>query len=107
MNIKTKIVKEAEKDLRKLHNFEAEYRSGLVRLSALALTGLVAFGMTELGHGEDRRNINKAGESIVAQSVVFNLSDNNLTEKPAERNETVRMPVKFDDGLRAPAIAST
>jgi len=42
-------------------------------------------------------------QSLKKDVIVFS----NFVINPAntERNETVRMPVKFDDGLRAPATA--
>ncbi|HET6924468.1 MAG TPA: hypothetical protein VFH39_01390 [Candidatus Saccharimonadales bacterium] len=98
MNITKQIVKvekEVVRDLRKLEQLEVQHRTGLERAGALALTALIAFSMADFGHGDDRRNLNRVTkEAVVNQSVVFS---------PAEKNETVRMPVKFDDGLRATA----
>lgn len=89
MSIKTQI--------KKLEQYEVQHRSAFERIGAFILTIATVFSMTELGHTEDKRNFNRAREAVVAQAIVFN---------PAEKNETVRMPVKFDDGLRATATTS-
>jgi len=85
--------------IRKLEQYEVKHRSGIERLATLVLVVATIFSTTELGHGDDKRNINLRNRDVIAQrSIVFN---------PAEKNETVRMPVKFDDGLRATATSTT
>lgn len=86
-----------QKEIVKIKTYEDQHRSAFERVGALVLTMATMFSMTELGHTDDKRNIIRSRDAIVAQSVVFN---------PAEKNETVRMPVKFDDGLRATATTS-
>lgn len=69
-------------------------RSNAVRVGAVALAMITLFGMTELGrHGSSR--IEATGARNMAQ--IFQ----HAMEK---ENETTRMPVRFDDGLRAPTI---
>lgn len=88
------------RELRKhIDEYGAEHRSGLVRAGALFLATVVAISTIEFGHGnDDRRNLNRsAREAVVARTVVFD---------PAEKNETVREPVKLDDGVRATATAA-
>ena len=69
-------------------------RSNAVRAGAIALALITLFGMTELGrHGTGRVETTPARN--VAQ--IFQ----HAMEK---ENETTRMPVRFDDGLRAPTI---
>jgi hypothetical protein len=88
--------------IRKLEQYELKHRSGIERTATIVLTMIALFSMSELGHvgnREDKRNLAARGHDVIAQrSVVFN---------PAEKNETVRMPVKFDDGLRATATSSS
>jgi hypothetical protein len=71
-------------------------RSNAVRAGAVALAMITLFGMTELGrHGANRTE--STGARNAAQ--IFQ----HAMEK---ENETTRMPVRFDDGLRAPTIGS-
>jgi putative IMPACT (imprinted ancient) family translation regulator len=80
--------------MQKNHLTTSNSRSQAVRMGALALAVLTMFGMTELGrHGTSRTET--TGARSVAQ--VFQ----HAMEK---ENETTRMPVRFDDGLRAPTI---
>jgi hypothetical protein len=80
--------------MQKHHETNISSRSNAVRAGAIALAMITLFGMTELGrHGSNR--IETTPVRNVAQ--IFQ----HAMEK---ENETTRMPVRFDDGLRAPTI---
>lgn len=84
------IQKQIKKELKAIERYELKHRSAFERAATLILTAATIFSLTGLGH-EDLKQ--RAGRDVVAQNVpVFN---------PAEKNETVRMPIKFDDGLQA------
>ena len=84
MSIKTQI--------KKLEQYEVQHRSAFERTGAILLTLATLFSVTELGQHDNNKRIARS-DVMVNNSVIFN---------PAEKNETVRMPIKFDDGLRAP-----
>jgi hypothetical protein len=87
VGIKTQI----KKELIKLERYEVKQRSKFERGSVLLLVLATLFSVTELGAHSPQKQV--ARHDVVAQpSQVLN---------PAEKNETVRMPVKFDQGLRA------
>lgn len=89
MSIKTQI----KKELRKIERYQVTHRSGFERAGAIFLTAATLFSLTELGgHSEQKR---VARTDVVAPP--------NVVLGPAEKNETVRMPIKFDDGLRSVA----
>jgi len=89
------IQKQIKNELKRLERYELSHRSAFARTGAMVLTLATLFSLTGLGHEDPRqRAVNR---EIIAQFVpVFN-----PIEKNAEKNETVRMPIKFDDGLRA------
>lgn len=91
MSIKTQI----KKEIRKFERYELEHRSSLERFGALTLALVTLFSLTELGAHSAQKQL--ARRDIITQP--------NLVLNPAEKNETVRMPVKMDDGIRA--VAST
>lgn len=80
--------------IKKLEHYQVNHRSGIERFCTLVLTAATIFSITGLGHDEQRQRA--AREAITATMPTFS---------PAEKNETVRMPIKFDDGLRS--IATT
>jgi hypothetical protein len=84
MNISTQI--------KKLEQYEVRHRSALERFSTLVLAAATIFSLTGLGHDDQRQRATK--EAVASVMTTFS---------PAEKNETVRMPIKFDGGLRAPA----
>lgn len=88
MSIKTQI----KKELKALERYELKHRTALERLSTLALTAVTLFSLCGLEH-ESQKVLR---QTALTPAAAFN---------PAEKNETVRMPIKFDDGLRA--IANT
>lgn len=74
--------------------YETNSRSNLVRMGAIALAVITLFGMTELGRHSATRT-----ESTAARNMA------QIFQHAMEKeNETTRMPVRFDDGLRAPTI---
>jgi len=84
------IQKQIKKEIRRIERYELEHRSGLERTCSLLLTVATLFSLTGLGHDAQKQ---LARRDVIAQVMpVFN---------PAEKNETVRMPIKFDGGLRA------
>jgi hypothetical protein len=81
-------------EIRKLEHYQVIHRSAFTRIATSVLAAAVVFSLTGLGHdGERQRSLKEAVASSVATFMP--------TEKTTERNETVRMPIKFDDGLRA------
>lgn len=86
------IQKQIKKELKAIERYELKHRSAFERTSSLFLTAATIFSLTGIGHSDVRQRANR---DVVAQIVpVFN---------PAEKNETVRMPIKFDEGNRAMA----
>lgn len=84
MSIKTQI--------KKLEHYQLHPRSNIVRLGALLLTAATLFNLLELTHDNAAR---LARKDVVGQmSYILN---------SARENETMRQPVKLDDGLRAVA----
>ncbi|HEX7368174.1 MAG TPA: hypothetical protein VF261_00775 [Candidatus Saccharimonadales bacterium] len=91
MSIKTKI----KKEIRAFERYELQHRSAFQRFGVLVLAVLTLFSVTELGAHSAQKQL--ARNDIVPQP--------NVVLNPAEKNETVRMPVKMDDGIRAVATA--
>ncbi len=85
MSIKTEI--------KKLEHYQVHPRSNALKLGALLLVAATLFEVTGLGH--DRRDLTKR-EAVTGTRYSINTG---------KENETVRMPIKFDDGLRATATA--
>lgn len=85
MSIKTQI--------KKLEQYEVNHRSTLARAGALVLTMATLFSLTDLGAHSTQKQL--ARHDVIVQSSVI--------VSPAEKNETVRMPIKFDEGLRSVA----
>jgi len=80
-----------------MERYQLQHRTGIERASSLILTVATLFSLTGLGHEDETRR--QARQTVVLQTVpIFS---------PAEKNETVRMPIKFDDGLRATATATS
>jgi hypothetical protein len=88
------------RQIKKLEHYEIKHRSGLERIATLMLTALTIFSVAGLGHDDERRRAAK--EAVNPIMATFSSAEK---VEPAEKNETVRMPIKFDDGLRAPATA--
>lgn len=86
MSIKTQI--------KKLEHYQLHPRSNVARVGALILTAATLFNMLELSHDNSTR---QARKDVLGQS--------SYSLNSARENETMRMPVKLDDGLRA--IATT
>lgn len=86
-----------KKQIKKLEHYEVVHRTAFVRGSALALTALTVFSMTELGH--EASKLRARVDTFAQTNFITNPAD------PAEKNEMVRSPIKFDDGLRAVATS--
>ncbi len=83
MSIKTQI--------KKLEHYQVHPRSNFSRVGALVLTLATVLSLVSESH-----DVNKQ----LRRDITVN---SNFIASPAEKNETVRMPIKFDDGLRATA----
>lgn len=80
--------------MQKSYETTTSTRSNAVRAGAIALAAITMFGMTELG----RHSVSRI-ETTAARNVA------QIFQHAMEKeNETTRMPVRFDDGLRAPTI---
>jgi len=93
-NIQKKLRKELrllKKELRLLERYEVKHRSGIERASTLMLIVLTLFSLSGIAHDEHSRLVKRAAIIVPTPPVLSS----------AEKNETVRMPIKFDDGLRA------
>jgi len=80
--------------IKKLEQYELKHRSGFARVGALVLTAATLFNLLDLSHDAATR---QAKKDIITQSPAILNS--------ARENETMRLPVKLDDGLRS--IATT
>ena len=81
--------------IKKLEHYEVTHRSAITRLSALAITVATLFSITGLSHHDQQATTTEQVSERSAASV-------SIHHESAEKNETVRMPIRFDDGLRAP-----
>lgn len=89
MTIKTQI--------KKLDHYDVHERHIMTRLGALVLTGAAVLSMVAEGHDSTK---------VARRDVVVNsnfIASPVAPAEPAEKNEMVRMPIKFDDGLRTVA----
>jgi hypothetical protein len=87
MKIKTQI--------KKLDHYDVHDRSHFERIGALVLTAATVLSIVAEGHDATKR--------LARADVIANPSFVASNHEPAEKNEMVRMPIKFDDGLRAAA----
>jgi hypothetical protein len=78
--------------MQKHYETETNIRSYPVRIGVLALAAITIFGMTSLGREHTARTDATAPHSMAS---IF-------THSTERENETTRMPVRFDDGLRNP-----
>lgn len=89
MFTKTKI----KKVLKKIRQYEVIHRSAFDRTGAILLTIATVFSLTELGTHGGQGRVAGISRMVPVKSAL----------ESAERNETVRMPIKFDEGLRSVA----
>lgn len=80
MSLKTQI--------KRLEHYELQHRSSFERLGAIVLTAATLFSISNVAHAQDKR------EALVFGPLALN---------SAHENETMRHPVKLDDGLRSVA----
>ena len=80
------------KQIKKLDHYDIDPRSAVERIGALVLVAATVLTMVEASHD--------AGKQVARRDVVAN-SNYIASPAPAEKNEMVRSPIKFDDGLRA------
>jgi len=83
------------KQIKKLEHYDVHERSHFVRFGALVLTAATVLSIVVENHDATKR--------LAKTDIVANPSFVASNHEPAEKNEMVRMPIKFDDGLRAPA----
>jgi hypothetical protein len=80
-----------QKQIKKLEHYQVHDRSSFSRLGALVLTAATILSMVNESHDASKQ---------LRRDIMVN---SNFIASPAEKNETVRSPIKFDDGLRATA----
>lgn len=73
------------------------HRSHPVRIAAIGLAAVTLFSLTEVG----RHAIMKT------QTVVHDNIGSILAHTLEKENETTRMPIRFDEGYRAPTVSGT
>jgi hypothetical protein len=88
VNIKTQI--------KKLDHYDVHERSHFERIGALVLTAATVLSLILESHDIARR---VAKTDMIANPEIVTTRP----PEPAEKNEMVRSPIKFDDGLRAAA----
>lgn len=84
-----------KKQIQKLNHYDVHDRSHFERIGAMVLTAATVLSIVAEGHDATKR--------LAKADVIVNPSFTASHHEPAEKNEMVRMPIKFDDGLRAPA----
>jgi hypothetical protein len=84
-----------KKQIQKLNHYDVHDRSHFERIGALVLTAATVLSIVVESHDATKR--------VAKSDVVVNHNFIASQHEPAEKNEMVRMPIKFDDGLRAPA----
>jgi hypothetical protein len=82
--------------IKKLDHYDVHDRSRWEKLGAIVLTGLTVMSMVVESHDIARR---VAKADMIANPEVVTTRP----PEPPEKNEMVRSPIKFDDGLRAAA----
>lgn len=94
MGIKTQTLK---KQIKKLEHYDVHERTLFERFGSIALTGLLFLSIVETSHETAKR--------FMVREVIAPITHVSASPEPvpAEKSETVRMPIKFDDGLRATA----
>ena len=93
MITKTNIKSQLKKELVAIEHYEVRHRSMQARMGALLLVGATLFHLSGVDHGQVQLSQSEISAKLIAKL--------NYTDK----NETVRHPVMFDDGLRV--IATT
>ncbi|MBC7581342.1 hypothetical protein H7097_00550 [Aeromicrobium sp.] len=87
MNINTQI--------KKLDHYDVHERSLTHKVGAIVLAVATVFSIAV--------ETNHATKGMAKSEVIVNSNYLAVRPEPAEKNEMVRMPIKFDDGLRAAA----
>lgn len=82
------------KQIEKLNHYDVHERSHFVKFGALALTAATLVSIAVEHHDASKR--------MAKSDIIVNPAFVAKSEVP-EKNEMVRMPIKFDDGLRAAA----
>jgi hypothetical protein len=73
------------------------HRSHPIRLAAIGLAAVTLFSLTEMGR-----------HAAVNTSAVIHDSIGPILAHTLEKeNETTRMPIRFDEGYRAPTVSGT
>lgn len=83
-------------EIKKLDHYDVHDRSRFERFGAIVLTAATVLSMVVETHDLARK---VAKSDIVANPEIVTTRP----PEPAEKNEMVRSPIKFDDGLRAAA----
>lgn len=84
-----------QKQIKKLNHYDVHDRSRFEKVGAVVLTFATILSMVVENHDATKR--------LARADVIANPNFVSVNAEPAEKNEMVRSPIKFDDGLRAAA----
>jgi hypothetical protein len=84
-----------KKQIQKLNHYDVHERSNFEKIGAVVLTFATVLSIVIENHDATKR--------LAKTDIVANPNFVSVNAEPAEKNEMVRSPIKFDDGLRAAA----
>jgi predicted glycoside hydrolase/deacetylase ChbG (UPF0249 family) len=84
-----------KKQIKKLEHYDVHQRSHFEKIGAVVLTAATVLSIVIENHDATKR--------MAKTDVIANPNCVSVNAEPAEKNEMVRSPIKFDDGLRAAA----
>jgi predicted glycoside hydrolase/deacetylase ChbG (UPF0249 family) len=84
-----------KKQIKKLEHYDVHQRSHFEKIGAVVLTAATVLSIVIENHDATKR--------MAKTDVIANPNFVSVNAEPAEKNEMVRSPIKFDDGLRAAA----
>lgn len=84
-----------KKQIKKLNHYDVHERSHYEKIGAVVLTAATVLSMVVENH--------EAAKRVAKADVVVNPNFVAMRNETPEKSEMVRMPIKFDDGLRAAA----
>lgn len=83
------------KQIKKLEHYDVHPRGYAEKIGAVVLTAATVLSIVVENHDATKR--------MAKTDVMANPNFVSVNAEPAEKNEMVRSPIKFDDGLRAAA----
>lgn len=86
-----------KKQIKKLEHYDVHHRSNAEKIGALVLTAATILSIVVENHDATKR--------LAKTDIMANPNFVSVNAEPAEKNEMVRSPIKFDDGLRAAATS--